>query len=198
MNFTRVDAALEDCEHHLETTLAFGTEIEAILTVYVSAVIYAAFEAQVRRTLAARVASSVEEDGHIGNFATYASIRLVRSIKIGELAGAAAWFHEDCKAQFHRELDDEAHAAWNNIVSNRHAVAHEDDSSVVSNMTFRELKAAYPKALTVLDCLAASIAQRGDIGMGASGEVLADADPGPPHRALRRVWTGLRRRAGSD
>ncbi len=158
MNLTRVDAALEDCERHLETTGTFGTEIEPILTVYVSAVIYAAFEAEVRRTLAARIASVVEQDQHVGNFATYASTRLVRSIKIGELAGAAAWLHEDCKLRFHDALDGEAHAAWDNIVTNRHGVAHEDDSTVVSNMTFRELKEAYPKALTVLECFRGSIA----------------------------------------
>lgn len=159
MNLTRVDAALEDCERHLETASVFGTEIEAILTVYVSAVIYAAFEAEVRRMVAARVASVAEEDRHLQNFAAYASVRLVRSIKIGDLAGVVAWFHEDCKAQFHDALDDEAHAAWNNIVSNRHGVAHEDDSPVVSNMTFRELKEAYTKALTVLDCLSGAIGQ---------------------------------------
>ncbi len=158
MNLTRVDAAFEDCERHLETTNAFGTEIEPILTVYVSAVIYAALEAEVRRTLAARVASIAEHDRHVGNFATYASVRLVRSIKIGKLTEAAAWFHEDCKTRFQAALDDEAHAAWDNIVNNRHGVAHEDDSSVVSNMTFRELKEAYPKALTVLECLGRSVA----------------------------------------
>lgn len=159
MNLMRVDAALEDCERHLETTKSHGTEIEAILTVYVSSVIYAAFEAQVRKTLAARVVAAVKEDAHVGNFATYASVRLIRSIKIGDLAGAAGWFHEDCKARFHAALDGESHAAWDNIVSNRHAAAHEDDSPVVSNMTFRELREAYSKAMTVLDCLGASIAK---------------------------------------
>lgn len=156
MTITRVDAALEDCERHLETTSSYGTEIEGILTVYVSAVIYAAFEAEVRRTLAARVAVAAD-DAHVGNFASFASVRLVRSIKISELAGAAGWFHADCKARFHEKLDDEAHAAWDNIVNNRHGVAHEDDSPVVSNMTWRELKEAYPKALSVLNCLSASI-----------------------------------------
>ncbi len=160
MNLTRVVAAFEDCEHHLETTGTFGTEIEPILTVYVSAVIYATFEAEVKRMLAARVASTAERDRHVGNFATYASARLVRSIKIGELAGAAAWFHEDCKVRFRDALDDEAHAAWDNIVNNRHGVAHEDESTVVSNMTFRELKEAYPKALTVLECFDGSIRSR--------------------------------------
>ena len=105
------------------------------------------------------MASVAEQDRHVGNFASYASVRLVRSIKIGDLAGAAAWFHADCKARFHDGLGDEARAAWDNIVTNRHGVAHEDDSSVVSNMTFRELREAYPKALTVLECLEGSIAQ---------------------------------------
>ena len=183
MNITRVDAALEDCEHHLETTNSYGTEIEAILTVYVSAVIYAAFEAEVRRTVAARVAAAAE-DTHVGNFATFAAVRLVRSIKIGELAGAAGWFHADCKARFHEVLDGEAHAAWDNIVNNRHGVAHEDDSPVVSNMTWRELKEAYSKALKVLDCLSESIvagepdSADGDTGATASNGGLEEEGVG--------------------
>jgi hypothetical protein len=158
MKLNRVDAALTDCEHHLETTRAYGTQIEAILVAYVSAVIYSAFEAEVRNIIATRVAFAID-DAHVTNFASVAALRLVRSIKVGELAGLAAWFHPDCKTKFHTELAQEAHAAWDNIVGNRHAVAHEDDSTVVSTMTWRELKEAYPKAVTVLECLRASIAR---------------------------------------
>jgi hypothetical protein len=162
MNFNRVDAALEDCERHLATTDSSGTEIEAILTAYVSTVIYTAFEAQVRRTLAHRVATAVADDDHVGNFAGYASVRLVRSIKVGELAGAAAWFHADCKKRFHEQLEPEAQAAWDSIINNRHGVAHGDEGNVVSTLTFRELKEAYPKAVAVLACLEGAIARAGN------------------------------------
>ncbi len=158
MKLLRVEAALEDCERHLEATSSTGTEIEAILTAYVSALIYAALEAQVRSIVAERVATAAGTDRDVGTFAAYASRRLVRSIKIGDLAGAAAWFHVDCKAQFRTELDDEAHTAWDTIISNRHDVAHETDGAAVSNLTFGELKDMYPKALKVLTSLQDAIA----------------------------------------
>jgi hypothetical protein len=155
MNLTRVEAALDDCERHLEATNSFGTEIEAILTAHVSAVIYGAFEAEVRRTLAVRVMAGLQ-DAHVRNFSRVASEKLVRSIKTSELAGVAGYFHRDCKTRFHDSLGGEAQAAWDNIVNNRHGIAHEH-SPAVSNMTWRELKEAHPKALAVIKCLEASI-----------------------------------------
>jgi hypothetical protein len=174
MKLLRVDAALEDCQRHLDSTGSNGTQVEAILTAYVSAVIYAAFEKQVRRIVAARVAEA-GDDGYVGNFASYASTKLVRSIKIGDLAGAAAWFHSDCKSRFHLHLDSEAHSAWDTIMSNRHGIAHEEGDAVVSNLTFGELQVLYPRALTVLDCLERALGDpQGDAaGDGPASETLA-------------------------
>ncbi len=140
---------------------AFGgercvTEIEAILTAYVSSVVYSAFEAQVRVIVAKRGAGD-GSDTHLASFSAYATRRLVRSIKIGELSGAAAWFHPDCQERFRDAVQDEDKDAWDTIVVNRHGAAHNDEGrvdQVISNLTFADLQALYPKALRVLEAFA--------------------------------------------
>ncbi len=126
MNIPRVDDAFEMCERHLTATESYGTQIEAVLTSYVSAVIYSAFEAQARSIIASRAAGN-GSDGHLESFARTAAVRLIRSIKISELAGAAALFHPDCKRRFKEALADEVANAWDTIISNRHGLAHEAD-----------------------------------------------------------------------
>src|SRR6185369_11053905 len=155
MKIPRVDEAFEVCERHLVSTDSFGTEIDAILTAYVSAVIYSAFEAQARSIIANRGAGD-GTDPYLANFSRLASLRLIRSIKIGDLAGMAANFDQSCKTLFHELLDDQAKAAWDSIVGNRHGLAHEDDgrkNAPITNLTFRELREIYPLALTILDRL---------------------------------------------
>ena len=155
----RVDAALETCGEHLTSTGTLGTEVEASLTAYVSAVAYSSFEAEARRIVSSRGAGD-GKDPRLAAFTAHAAVKLMRSIKVGELAGAAAWFHRDCKQTFQDLLTDEQKTAWDNIVSNRHGVAHEGDpsTSAVSSLTFREFEGLYPQAVGVLDvfelCLA--------------------------------------------
>ncbi len=197
MTLPRVDAALETCERHLVSTRSINTEVEAILTSYVSAVAYSAFESQARTIVANRAARETVDE-HLANFARTAATRLMRSIRIGELAGAAAWFHGDCKDRFHSMLDPEAKAAWDNIINNRHNVAHEDEDamgSAISNLTFSELKSMYPKALTVLDCLRLAIAyeekpSRSEPASAAVGPL----PPGPLARMRAKAETYLRHR----
>jgi hypothetical protein len=130
------------------------------LTAYVSAVAYSALESQARSIVADRAAREAGDE-HLSNFSRTAAARLMRSIKISELAGVAAWFHKDCKDRFTATIDSEAKAAWESIINNRHGVAHENEDgmgSAISNLTFSEFKDMYPKALTVLDCLRSAIA----------------------------------------
>lgn len=160
MSLPRADAALETCEKHLDETGSYGTEVEAILTAYASAVIYACLEAEARSIVAAR-ACHPGTDPHVTNFTRIAATRLMRSVKIGELSGAAAFFHPDCKTRFNDQRDGEASNAWDTILSNRQIVAHEEEGArtvAISNLTFKELKDLYPKALTILDCFRAALA----------------------------------------
>jgi hypothetical protein len=159
MSLPRADATLEVCDKHLTDTTSHNTEVDAILTAYASAVIYAVFEAEAREIVAKRAAHP-GTDKHQASFARTAAKRLMRSIKIGELAGAVALFDASCKQLFHDELDEESKLAWDTICGNRHGIAHEDGDetgSAISNFTFNELAAMYPKAVKVLDALSAAI-----------------------------------------
>jgi hypothetical protein len=160
MSLPRADAALEVCERHLTLTGSHNTEIDAILAAYASAVIYAVFEAEARAIVASRAAHP-GSDKHTVSFSRTAAKRLMRSIKIGDLAGTAAFFDPSCKQRFHDALDDEIRQAWDSICGNRHGVAHEDgdetETTTISNLTFAELATLYPKALTVLDALREAI-----------------------------------------
>jgi hypothetical protein len=155
MSLPRAEAALEVCERHLTDTGSYNTEVDAILTSYASAVIYSVFEAEARNIVATRAAHP-GTDKHLTSFSRTAAKRLMRSIKIGELAGTAAFFDHTCKERFHNALDDETKLAWDTICGNRHDLAHEegDESGpAISNFTFTELIDMYPKALNVLDAL---------------------------------------------
>jgi hypothetical protein len=160
MSLPRAEAALEVCEKHLTATGTHNTEVDAILTAYASAVIYAVFEAEARAIVATRAAHP-GSDKHVVSFSRTAAKRLMRSIKIGELAGTAALFDLTCKQRFHDALEDECKLAWDTICGNRHEVAHEDgdeSGSAISNFTFNALADMYPKAVKVLDAFRESLA----------------------------------------
>jgi HEPN superfamily RiboL-PSP-like protein len=170
MNIRRVEAAFEYCEEHLAQTNAYNTEIEAILARYVSSVIYAAFEAQIRTIVATRCAGD-GSDSHLGSFTQITANRIIRSIKISEVSGIAGLFHKDCKDKFHALLDSQAKTAWESIINSRHDIAHESDSQgVVSTVTFRDLRELYPQALLVLDALRNAIERPQHSSSSASAE----------------------------
>ena len=89
VSLPRADDALEVCEKDHRDRYR-DHEVDAILTAYASAVIYAVFEAEARNIVATRAAHP-GTDKHLASFVTAAK-RLMRSIKIGELAGTAAFF----------------------------------------------------------------------------------------------------------
>lgn len=150
MKFLRSEDALQACSEHLAKLADPDPQIEAILTAYVSSVIYAEFEDAVVRVVAKR-AGSEAADKHAGSYATISAKRLVRSIKIGELAGLAGYFHASCKEKFQVDLDEPIKAAWDSICNNRHNVAHEQNSGTISNLTFSELQVQFEEAKKALD-----------------------------------------------
>jgi len=160
MRIEQVEAVFEECERHLDHTNSYNTEVEAILTSYVSSVIYSSFEKKARAIVAERGAGD-GSDPHLANFTKVAATRLMRSIKIGEIAGIAGLFHQDCKDRFHGALSAEEKSAWDSIIINRTNFAHEGDDPglTVSNLTFKELKRLYPYALKVLEALEAALSK---------------------------------------
>ncbi|GAA4300206.1 HEPN domain-containing protein [Klenkia terrae] len=154
----RVDDAFDTCRTHLNVSNGFNGPVDTILTSYVSAVIYASFEAKVREIVSSR-SRTAGVDAHLHSFTRIAAKRLIRSIKISELAGTASFFDSSCKAKFGAGATDEEKAAWDAIVQNRHGVAHDgENENSLGNLTFHELESLYPKALKVLEVFESAVA----------------------------------------
>jgi hypothetical protein len=153
----RGQSAIDDCRSHIDSLQRADYQIEAILAAYVCAVIYAELEVAVINCVADR-ASRGSNDSHVMAWARLSARRIVRSIRVSELAGIAGHFHEDCKVKFHEDLSDEDKAAWDQIVNNRHEIAHEQDGTGnISSMTFAEVEAAFAKVNAVIECFRRSL-----------------------------------------
>jgi hypothetical protein len=151
MDCPRADAAIEACDVHLLRSGA-DPEIEAILAQHIASVAYAEFEAKIRAIVTGRC--DRHGDPPLASFAGIASRRLIRSIKVTELAGALGWFGDAQKSSFQDAVanDQEAVAAWGNVVTGRHSLAHEQPSP--PSLTLGDLKRDVDRAKRVLDAFA--------------------------------------------
>lgn len=147
MEFPGVDAAIDLCEEHLNTTSSRGTEVEAFLTRYLITVIYASYEAKIKELVAERGYS--RDDEHLSRFMITAADRLCRSINISEVAGLLGLFGPDYKSGFQSRVHASMQIAYDNIINNRHGVAHEGNM----NLTFDELRQSYVESCPVLDAI---------------------------------------------
>jgi len=146
LSFPRIEEAIEACAKHLDAAGARNTEIEAYLTRYLVTLMYAEFETHVLKVLFER--GEQVGDPHVASFVRAASQKLVRGLKISDLSGLLASFHVDCKSKFtSRVTSTPAHAAYDNIVVNRHVTAHGPGAT----LTFVELEAAYTASLEILE-----------------------------------------------
>lgn len=160
----RVGFVIERCRTHLDNSGARNTEIDSILAGYTCAVIYAWFESEIVRAVSAR-ASHGSDDQAIARFTQQAATRLVRSIKVSELKGLAAYFGEDSKQKFAEGCSDRAIGAWDSIVSNRHGLAHEDEAEgsipSLGSLTFEDVERDLAYALKVLWSFRGALGFRG-------------------------------------
>src|ERR1700750_2889580 len=124
MNCPRTEAAIETCDLHVEESPP-DPEIEVILAQHVASVAYAEFEALIRKLIHDRCKR--HEDEPLASFTAVAATRLIRRLKIGELSGPLGWVGDAHKTAFKNAVSGlpEAAAAWNNILTGRHSLAHE-------------------------------------------------------------------------
>jgi hypothetical protein len=149
VEFPRVDNALAVCRAHLDATNTRNTEIETYLVSSILAVIYADYEHAVKGIVATRGCPD-SADAELGNFARRAAEKLIRSIRLGELAGAAGMFSPQRKTTFQDLVTDTpAHVAFDSIINNRHGISHE----LGTNMTLHDLEVAYNASKAVLEAL---------------------------------------------
>lgn len=147
MRLTRIDQTLESCEEHLTRTGAYGTAIENLLTQSVLVIMCAEFELTIEKLIGEKC--SCVADPAIRNFIGSCVGAVFRSVKSNEMAGLLKRFGPHFRDAFKEKTDNSPKAVtyYNNIVENRHGVAH----SSGSNVTFIELKQFYEEGHIVLD-----------------------------------------------
>lgn len=147
MQIPRIEQVLKKCEKHLSSTSMFGTEIENLLTQTILVIMCSEFEQKIK-TITEEKCSPIT-DKSLRDLCVGTVFRGVKSSGIADLLNC---FGVDYKERFKQKSmenkDNEvAVTYYNNIVVNRHGVAHSSGTI----MTFKEAKEFYEKGHVVLD-----------------------------------------------
>lgn len=146
---------MERCEEHLSSSSAYGTEIESLLTQSILVIMCAEFEQAIKKLVQEKCSSI--EDVSIKEFLGSCVGAVFRSVNSSQIAGLLNRFGPAYKDAFKQktEANQIAVTFYNNIVTNRHGVAHSEGS----NMTFREVKQFYEEGHVVLDFVKQALLQ---------------------------------------
>lgn len=147
----RTHAAVADCERHLASSGAAGTEIESYLTQYLLIVLCAEVQQEIYRLTENR--ASLTNDPAISSFVNASTRRVLRSVGKKEIATFVEMFGSGCKSKLNSRIDDSEVTVYNNAVGSRHDVAHNFGSQI----SFRELKEAVVIAEKLLEAAAHAI-----------------------------------------
>jgi len=155
MNFASLDFVIRQCEEHLDTTSTRSTEIESYFVQYLLIRICAEYETRIA-TLVHRRCSRTK-DLHLRSFAQQTAQYICQRFSISDIATVLGRFGADYRRTFHGQvMNGIAHVAWDNIYTNRQAVAHKTGTQ----MSFGDLKRDYKDSLTVLDALVSALTLR--------------------------------------
>lgn len=132
----RTHAAVEDCEKHLITSNAFGTEIESFLTQYLLVILCSDVQQEMYKLSEERAVAGA--DSGVSSFVSSAARRILRSVCKGDIAKYVGMFGNDCKDRLNSQLSDAEVTIYNNAVDDRHDVAHKNGALI----SFGELKNA--------------------------------------------------------
>jgi len=147
MKLIRVDQTIDKCGEHLSNSSAYGTEIESLLTQSLLVIMCAEFEQQIEKIIQEKHAHI--SDKSIKDFIGSCVGAVFRSVKSGEISGLLNRFGSCYKEAFKKRTEENERAItyYNNIIVNRHGVAHSDGSKI----TFRDAVQFYEEGHIVLD-----------------------------------------------
>lgn len=147
MNINKVDNAINECTNHLIETNSKGTEIESYFTKYLLILISACFEEEIERIFIQRAEKSSDE--FLIHYFKNEIPNKLKSVGIGKLSNFIQRFGEEYKTKFIQEISTSQEATqYSNLITNRHAVAHETKSI---NMSYDEVVQAYQDSNVILD-----------------------------------------------
>lgn len=153
MSLPSVDHVIGACKSHIHEAELQGSEMESYLADYLLVVVCAAFEEEIERLIQDRIRKS--KDKSLESLCMSCISAVFRSVKSSEIAGLLNRFGEEYKTLFASKLKDNEAAVsrFNNIVINRHKVAHSEGS----NMTFEEVVRSYSEGSLVLNALSETL-----------------------------------------
>ncbi|TGM88724.1 HEPN domain-containing protein [Leptospira licerasiae] len=152
MKLHNIDQALENCRSHLASAQAANTPVESYLTRYLIVYICACFEEEIENIVLQRV--RVSNDAKVSGFAESCLSQIFRSIKTSEISGLLNRFDVKCKDSFQSNVSGTRQETfYNNIVTNRHEVAHTKSL----NINFSDLVMYYEEAHKILDQIAIAL-----------------------------------------
>lgn len=138
MKLPRTAEALESCKAHLKASATLNTPVETYLVSYLLVVTYSELEDRIKAILAKRGAKS--NDPYLERYLVGNHKHNTGKIRISNVTDLLARFGVDYRDSFVANVNNTSkHAAWDNIVINRHKVSH--DTGV--NMTILEFETAY-------------------------------------------------------
>ena len=145
MTFASLDFVMQRCEEHLDNTNMRSTEIESYFVQYLLVRICAEYETRVTTLVHRRCSRTT--DPHLKSFAQQTATYVCQRFSIGDIAKVLGRFGVDYKQAFHGQvMSGMAHVAWDNIYTNRQAVAHKTGTQ----MSLGDLKKDYGDSLVVL------------------------------------------------
>lgn len=141
MQFERLENALTVCNNHLDATGARGTEIESYLVGYVLITACAEFEMRFEAMINKRFA-------RLGDAAVSAFIAKIADtqIRVPNLDGMGAFlkkFGNAFRDGFISNRTAVSDTAFQNVITNRHLVAHSQGGPMTFADAEREIRASY-------------------------------------------------------
>jgi hypothetical protein len=146
MDLPVVEDAITICKAHLEKTGDREPEVAAYLTQYLLILIYSEWEKKIKEIVSKRADRA--SDAHLSTFVKSAIDRV--DIRTSDLRGLLGRFGGDYKEAFSKNVAPETEQAYQDIIDNRHNVAH----GRVQNMTLSDLQRQFRESLKVLDAFA--------------------------------------------
>ena len=152
MTFASLESLMQRCEEHLDATNMRSTEVESYLVQYLLVRVCAEYETRV--TTIVRRRCSTTTDLHLKTFAQQTAKYICKRFSISDIASILGRFGPDYRQAFHDQvMGGMAHVGWDNIYTNRQAVAH----TTGTQMSFGDLKQNYQDSLGVLDALVSAL-----------------------------------------
>ena len=149
MPFARIQLAIDNCEKclkALDDSDPNKIAIESYLTASVTILIISEYERLIESLFCKRADRC--GDGEVAAHIHWFMDKRFRSPDLRKINQTLGTFSGASRSAFFGPLENTAaHAAWDNLMKARHAWVHGESGF---NITFRELKATYPKTKDVL------------------------------------------------